>query len=89
MRENFDSLLADALREWKWKIEKYPDRFMWETDRGSPVKVAVGVAEGGWTFDEEVGRVIVEFARTFIARLAPSVQENFAHKNASRILKTK
>lgn len=78
VRANFNSLLEGGLAKWKEKIEAYPDRFMWETDRGSPPVT--------WTFDSEVGAVIEEFSRAFIARLAPEVREKFASKNAEALL---
>lgn len=74
-RGHFDELLRRALSEWKVKIETYPNRFMWGTDRWHD-----------WHFDYEVGGLLTEFGRAFIARLAPSVQERFAYKNAERLL---
>lgn len=78
VRANFNSLLEGALAKWKDKIEAYPERFMWETDRGSPPIT--------WTFDYEVGAVIEEFSRAFIGRLATEAQERFAYKNAEELL---
>lgn len=78
VRANFSELFEGALAKWKEKIEAYPERFMWETDRGSP--------QVTWTFDYEVGAVIEEFSRAFIGRLAPEVQEKFAYKNAEALL---
>ncbi|TSC83252.1 MAG: Uncharacterized protein G01um101419_82 [Parcubacteria group bacterium Gr01-1014_19] len=76
IRENFDSLLDEELRFWKPRVEAYPDRFMWGTDRWY-----------AWHFDQEVGGVLEEIGRSFIGRLSPSVQEKFAYKNAERFLK--
>lgn len=75
MRSNFDSVLEEELAHWKARIEKYPDRFTWGTDRWY-----------GWHFDPGVGGTIEEFGRSFIGRLDPSVQENFAYKNAEKML---
>jgi len=73
--ENFDFLLDENIEKWKEKIRDHPDQFMWGTDRG-----------GYWHFDEDVGRLIEEFSRAFIARLDPEVQDRYAYKNAERLL---
>ncbi len=73
--QNFDALLNGAVNKWKNRIEQHPDRFMWGTDRAAD-----------WHHDEEVSVLVEEFARAFIAELDPSVQEQFAYKNAERIL---
>ena len=75
IRENFDSLLKEALGNWKQIIEAHPDQFTWGSDRWYT-----------WHFDPEVGGLVVEFGRTFIGRLDPAVQEKFAYKNAERLL---
>src|SRR3989338_6920966 len=73
--ENFDTIMDEAVERWKGKIELYPDRFMWGTDRAYK-----------WTYDEEVSVLLEEFGRAFIARLKPSVQEKFAYKNAEELI---
>ena len=75
IRENFDSLLNEEINYWKPRIEAYPDRFMWGTDRWY-----------AWHFDAEVGGLLEEFGRSFIGKLSPSVQEKFAHKNAEMLI---
>lgn len=80
-RTNFDPLMEQALAKWKSAIEANPDRFMWGTDRGAP--------RSGWTFEWEVGGLLEEFGRTFIARLRPDAQEKFAYQNVKRILERK
>ncbi len=75
IRENFDSLLEEGLRNWKPIIEAHPDQFTWGTDRWYR-----------WHFDPEVSGLVVEFGRTFIGYLEPEVQEKFAYKNAERML---
>jgi len=75
MRENFDSLLEEALRNWKQIIEAHPDQFTWGSDRWYT-----------WHFDPEVGGLVVEFGRTFIGHLDPAVQEKVAYKNAEKLL---
>jgi len=73
--QNFDTMLNDAVKKWKDRIEKNPDRFMWGTDRSDK-----------WTFDEEVSVLLEEFGRAFIGRLDPQVQEKFAYGNAEELL---
>lgn len=77
IRANFDSDMSALVKKWKPLIEKYPGRFMWETDRQRPQ----------WIFDEDFGHFIEEIARAFIGKLDPSVQEKFAYKNAEKLLK--
>ena len=77
--EDYEPLLEKDLARWKEVIEAHPDQFMWGTDRG-------GIAV--WTFDVEVGQKLVDYARAFIGRLDPEVQEKFAYKNAERLLAT-
>lgn len=73
--QNFDLMLDESEKSWKAKIEKYPNRFMWGTDRGHL-----------WTYDEDVSVLLEEFGRALIARLDPEVQEKFAYKNAENLL---
>lgn len=68
-------ILASALDHWKPFIEAYPDRIMWGTD-----------ALWTWHFEEEVYGEIVWFGRTFIGGLDEAIQENFAHKNAEKLI---
>ncbi len=73
--KNFDVMLNDAVNRWKPRIEQHPDRFMWGTDRAAD-----------WHFNEEVSILVEEFTRAFTGRLAPEVQEKYAHKNAERLI---
>ena len=75
MNKKFDEVLDYEVKKWRHLIEKYPTRIIWGIDRGDAV----------WNYDLEVGQVQVKFARAFIGKLHPSVQENFAYKNAERI----
>lgn len=75
LRENFNANLEEAVSRWKKRIEAHPDRFTWGTDRWY-----------AWQFDPEVGALIEEFGRSFIGRLDPKSQENFAYKNAEKML---
>lgn len=74
--QNFSAILDGAVNSWKAKIEKYPDRFTWGTDRGG----------FNWHYGEEVSRLFEELSRSFIGRLDPSVQEKYAYKNAEALL---
>ncbi len=75
-RSNFDNVVDRALGNWKNKIEAYPNRFLWGTDRWY-----------GWHFNKDVSGLLEEFGRTFIGQLPPAMQENFAYKNAERLVK--
>ncbi|MEK7503672.1 MAG: hypothetical protein AAB577_01675, partial [Patescibacteria group bacterium] len=74
-KQDFDLILNQKINKWKERIKKHPDRFMWGTDRGMK-----------WHFDEEISLLFEEFARAFIARLDSEVQENYAYKNAEKLL---
>ena len=76
--EDYDPLIEKDLATWQTLIETFPDRFMWATDRG-------GMA-GLYTYDADVGRTLVKYAREFVGRLDPAVQEKFAYKNARSLL---
>ena len=76
--EDFEPLIEKDLANWQELIETYPDRFMWATDRGNRV--------GLWSHDTDVGQILLAYARKFIGRLDPAVQERFAYQNAQRIL---
>ena len=78
IRGNFDNMLKEALSHYKLAVEKHPDRFTWGTDRWY-----------AWHFDTEVGGLIEEFGRSFIGSLSPQAQENFAYKNAEKMLENK
>ncbi len=75
--QDYTSHLEADLGAWKDRIEAYPDRFMWGTDRGGPAV---------WTYDLDVGLRLADYGRAFIGQLDPSVQEQFAHRNAERLI---
>jgi len=74
-KRDYDKIQAAALKNWKNFIEQYPDKFLWGTDRAYTMH-----------FDDEVGALLDESARAFIAQLDPAVRENFAYKNAEKLL---
>jgi len=73
MEENYDDYMAQAL-SWKRLIERYPDRFLWGTDRTYP-----------WHFDPEVSALLAQFSREFMGRLDPKVQKAYAYQNAEKL----
>jgi hypothetical protein len=73
---DYAPLLQADLTKWKDVIEAHPTRFMWGTDRGG---------NAVWTYDLEVSRRLVDYGRSFIGRLDPSVQDLFAYQNAERL----
>lgn len=75
--ENYNELLEEDLGTWKGIIERYPNQFLWGTDRSDQVR---------WSHDPDVGQALTGYARAFIARLDPAVQERFAYKNAERVI---
>ena len=75
--ENYDSLIQKDLRAWEDLIKAHPDQVMWGLDRDEGVL---------WTFDRDVGLQLVDYARAFIGKLDPNVQEKFAYKNAERLV---
>lgn len=75
--KDYGPLLEKDVANWKQLIEAHPDQFIWGTDRGDAV----------WTFDRDVGRILADYGRNFIARLDPAVQRKFAYQNAQRLLK--
>lgn len=76
LKSNFKKQLETDLANYKSIIEKHPDRFLRGTDRFYRPH-----------FDREISSLLEEYTRAFIARLAPSVQEKFAHTNADALLK--
>ncbi|HYD03319.1 MAG TPA: amidohydrolase family protein, partial [Alphaproteobacteria bacterium] len=77
--ENYEPLLEEDLSKFKDFIESYPDQVIWGTDRG---------VSTSWDTDPDVALVLNDYARAFIGRLDPSVQEKFAYKNAEAITQT-
>ena len=73
--QEFDVNMNGAVNKWKSTIEKHPDRFMWGSDRGM-----------AWHYDEEISVLFEEFARAFIGKLDPAVQEKYAYRNAEKLL---
>ncbi len=74
-KRDYEKILATAVADWKKPIEQHPEKFLWGTDRASPMH-----------FDAEVGSLLDEIARAFIGQLDPAVQEKFAYKNVEKLL---
>ncbi len=75
-KKDFNLILDEGIKSWKDRIERYPDRFTWGTDRFAT-----------WHYEDELSSLMEEFARAFIGRLDPAVQERYAYKNAESLLK--
>ncbi len=75
VKSQFDLYLKEDTALYKKMIELYPDRFLRGTDRMHRPH-----------FDQELSALIVEYSRGFIGRLAPLVQEKYAHENAEKLL---
>ncbi|HLB66090.1 MAG TPA: hypothetical protein VJJ78_00630 [Candidatus Saccharimonadales bacterium] len=75
--DNYEPLLEEDVATWKGFIERHSNQVMWDTDRGwsSP-----------WSMEIEAGLQLTDYARAFIGRLDPNVQEKYAYKNAERLL---
>ena len=76
MRAAWDRLLDEAYTMYGSMIKAHPDRYMWGTDRGDIV----------WQYDEDIGQLLTEYARAFIGRFDPDIQEMIAYKNAERLI---
>ncbi|MEK6908891.1 MAG: hypothetical protein AABX23_02465 [Nanoarchaeota archaeon] len=75
--DDYEILLNEDISTWKAFIEKHPNQVLWGTDRGWSAP---------WSVDEDVGIILTNYARAFIARLDPEVQEKFAYKNAEKLI---
>ncbi len=75
--KNYEALLEKDVITWKAFIERHPKQVIWGTDRG---------VTNSWSMDPDVGLVLTTYARAFIARFDSEVQEDFAYKNAERLL---
>lgn len=78
--DNYELLLQEDWSTWQAAIERHPDQFMWSTDRSPQVC---------WSHEPDVGQALTGYARAFIARLHPAVQEKFAYKNAERLVESR
>ena len=39
-----------------------------------------------WNYDEEVGQILTEYARTFIGKFDSAIQDKLANKNAEELM---
>lgn len=76
MRNDWDRLLDAAYEMYGSLIANHPDRYMWGTDRGDIV----------WQYDEDIGQLLTEYARAFIGKFDPEIQDLIAYKNAERLI---
>lgn len=77
---NYEPLLAEDVTTWKAFIERHPNQVLWGTDRGW---------SAAWSLDTDVGLLLTDYARAFIGRLDADVQEQFAYRNAERLLEVR
>lgn len=75
--ENYEPLLDEDIATWGAFIRRHSRQVLWGTDRGW---------SSAWSLDVETGLLLSDYARAFIGRLEPDVQENYAYKNAERLL---
>ncbi len=74
--EDYEPLLDEDIATWSAFIEAHQDQVLWGTDRGW---------SSDWSLDSETGLLLTDYARAFIGRLDPDVQEKYAYKNAERL----
>ena len=74
---DYEKLLEKDLTTWKGFIERHPDQVLWGTDRGWSAP---------WSVDADVGLILANYSRAFIAKLDTNVQEKFAWKNAQKLM---
>lgn len=73
--EKETTILSSAKSRYYSLIKKYPTRFMWGTEMGLR-----------YNHEPEVYDRTIKFSRRFIGGLPTNIQEDFAYKNALRIL---
>jgi hypothetical protein len=76
MERDWDMMLDAAFEMYGAGIEAHPDRYMWGTDR----------ADIAWNYDEDIGILLAKYARAFIGRFDPEIQEKIAYKNAELLI---
>ena len=76
MERDWDMMLDAAFEMYGPGIEVHPDRYMWGTDW----------ADIAWNYDEDVGLLLAKYARDFIGRFDPKIQEKIAYKNAELLI---
>jgi len=76
--DKWEKWMERDIETWKGFIERHPNQVLWGTDRGGDVL---------WALDSDIGLIYTRYTRAFIAKLDPAVQENFAYKNAEKLLK--
>lgn len=75
--EDYEPLLDEDIATWGEFITEHSTQVLWGTDRGW---------SSAWSLDIETGLLLTDYARAFIGRLPEDVQENYAYKNAQRLL---
>ncbi len=75
--EHPEPLLEEDIATWSAFIERHPTQVLWGTDRGW---------SSAWSLDVQTGLLLTDYARAFIGRLNPDVQELYAYQNAERLI---
>ncbi len=75
--EHYEPLLDEDVATWGAFMKRHPTQVLWGTDRGW---------SSTWSLDIETGLLLTDYTRAFIGRLDPDIQENYAYKNAERLL---
>lgn len=75
--KNYEPLLEEDIATWSNFITEHATQVLWGTDRGW---------SSAWSLDQETGSLLTDYTRAFIGRLPKEVQENYAYKNAQRLL---
>ncbi len=76
VERDWDMMLDVAIGMYQPMIEAHPDRFMWGTDR----------ADIAWNYNEDIGILLAKYARDFIGRFDPEIQDKIAYKNAELLI---
>lgn len=77
--DDYEPLLDEDIATWNDFIVEHSTQVLWGTDRGW---------SSAWSLDIETGLLLTDYARAFIGRLPDDVQENYAYKNAQRLLES-
>lgn len=76
MEQNWEDIIQEGLNLYEDLIYKYPDKFMWGTDRAALV----------WNYHADTGQLLAKLARDFIGRFDPEIQDKIAYLNAESLL---
>lgn len=75
--EDYEPLLKEDLATWSDFLTEHSTQVLWGTDRGW---------SSAWSLDKETGLLLTDYARAFIGHLPEEIQENYAYKNAQKLI---